>query len=403
VNLLWVVTKPPWPPVDGGRLVVVHTLAALRARGHQIDLVAPHRPDDGDAGTIVQGLTPLCRPHLVPVAPRPLGVAALAALRARLPLSIARHRHAALGAVVAELLRTQRFDVVHAEQLQALTACEPAFAAHVPVVLRCQNVESDLWRDSARGLAGALARREATRLARFEGRALRRVAAAVALTEPDAARLALLAGAGAAIVHVAAPFPAELPPGAPLGAAPPALAVLASSGWRPNRDGVAWLVETAWPLIRTASPAASLHLFGARDLPERLAATHGLVRHGAPVDSRDAFPADAVCVVPLRSGSGVRMRILEAWARGVPVVATPPAAHGLDARSGHELLVAGSPVELAEAIRLLDRDAGMRSSLVAAGRTRLRLAHDPDHVATQLEQVYRDAALSGGSGASAAR
>jgi len=137
-----------------------------------------------------------------------------------MPLSVARHSLAAVRREVARLLGAERFDLLHAEQLQALPQVPRAGEAPVPpVVLRAQNVESDLWGAASRrrgGLAGRLLAAEARRLAACEGAAVRRAAATVALTAADAARLAELAAAGghAAPVHaVAAPFPARLPAG----------------------------------------------------------------------------------------------------------------------------------------------------------------------------------------------
>ena len=392
MNLLWVVTKSPWPPIDGGRVVVGTTLEALRARGHTVDLVAPYDAGTVDPRALAERLTPLCRPHLAPTVKHARLASALASLWTRTPFSIVRHRQAAVRATVAELLRHRAFDVVHAEQLQALAQCAPATARGVPIVLRCQNVESDLWLGAAAvgALRGALARREAARLAAFEGRALHRVAATIALTAHDAARLRTLAGDNLEIAHVAAPFPAELPPGAPLDAPSPVVAVLGSTGWRPNEDGIAWLVTEVWPRVRAQLPAASLHVFGAFDATTTTAP--GVVRHAAPPDSSAAFPRGAICAVPLRYGSGVRMRILEAWARGIAVIATPEAARGLDARDGHELLIAGSAAEFAAAVRKLAADRDACAALIAAGRARLRSAHDPQTVAARLEQIYLQAA-----------
>ena len=388
MRLLWVVTKPPWPPIDGGRLVVAHTLAALAARGHTIDLVAPYDPGTIDPGEVARQLAPACRVHLVAARPRTAARAALAALATRTPLSIAAHHHHGVGARVADLVREARWDAVHAEQLQALAGCTAAFAAGVPVVLRCQNVESDLWLGFARRTpGGALAALEARRLARFEGRALRRATATVALTAEDAERLHAVSD-GVEVATIPAPFPARLSAGMTVDEGRPAVATLGSPGWRPKQDGLAWLVGEVWPEVRAALPGAVLQVFGEGDAT----GAPGVVRHPAPTDSREAFPAGSVCVVPLRRGSGARIRILEAWARGVPVVATPAAIHGLGVRDGRELLVAATPADFASALTRLQREPALAEALVAAGRVRLAARHEPASVAARLEDVYRDAA-----------
>jgi len=123
------------------------------------------------------------------------------------------------------------------------------------------------------------------------------------------------------------------------------------------------------------------------------AAPSGAFVHGAPEDSREAFVPGSVFVVPLRSGSGVRMKILEAWARGVPVVATPAAASGLEESSG--LLVASDPASFEAAFRRLQEEKDLRGRLAAEGRATLARFHDPLSVARATEKFARGVAARG--------
>ena len=455
MRILWVATKPPAPPADGGRLLQLLTLEALAARGARITLVAPadpggaergrpaaaaasghdagaetrdrdagedarrdagaERSDGGvreaagrdaeraarrDAGAELSGgrsvtsdsagrLTAVCTPHLV-AAPAP---SRLRALLAREPFTIARHRRPAVAEEVARRLAAERFDAVHAEQAQALPQAAAAFARGVPVVLRAQNVESDLWRAVAArgGLRGRLAGRAARGLAAWEGRAAARAAVTIALTAADAARLAELAGRGssiqpaARIERVPAPFPAELPAAdTPLPGAP-AVVLVGSGGWLPNREAARWFVAAAWPAVRAALPGAVLHRFDGGP------AAPGVVAHPPPADSRAAFAPGAVLAVPLAIASGVRMKILEAWSRGLPVVASPAAAAGLEAADGRELLLADGAAGFAAALARLERERGLAARLVAAGRAALAARHDPGAVADRLLALYASA------------
>ena len=114
----------------------------------------------------------------------------------------------------------------------------------------------------------------------------------------------------------------------------------------------------------------------------------GVARHAPPEDSRQAFAPNAVLVVPLPFGSGVRMKILEAWARGVPVVATPEGVAGLAATDGREALLASEPAAFAAAIARLHREPGLAETLVAGGRRALRERHDPGQIARRLLAAY---------------
>jgi hypothetical protein len=392
VNVLVVATKAPWPPIDGGRVLLLETLRALAEAGCRLTLAAPVDPAAFDLRQVARELSPWCVPRLVPAAPLPPVVAKLRSRGA--PLSIARHALAAVRSEVERLLGAESFDLVHAEQLQALPQAEPAAALGVPVVLRAQNVESDLWAAAAQrsgGLRGLLLRREAKRLAVWEGRAVLRAASTLALTAEDAVRLRELAGGGARVEVVRAPFP-ELPPGKGRLAGEPAVVVFGSRGWLPNEESVAWFLGEVWPAVLNDLPGAVLHLFAAAGPPAT-----AVVVHPSPADSAEVYAPGSILAVPLRFASGVRIRILEAWARGVPVVATPEAVAGLEAQDGREVLVARSPAEFASAIAGLYREPAVAEGLVAAGRRALRERHEPREVGRRMIELYSSLKLQSDS------
>ena len=408
MRLLWISTKLPWPPTDGGRLVQQLTLEALSKEGIEVYLLAPLPAGEPDAAALRE-LASWCTPHAVPVAPRGGRLFDLPSmLFAGLPLAIARHSRRELRRRCAALLDAGGFDLVHVEQLHAMAQAAPAVARGVPVVLRAQNVESDLWHAAADGLPPilrGLAHLEAARLARWEGRAVRMAARTVALTYPDADRLADLSkhgGVGVAPVTViSAPFPASLPAakGSSLVGNPPVV-ILAGGDWLPNRDSRRFMLEEVWPAVRARLHGAVLHIFSDEG-PDGHGggdpAASGIVPHPAPRDSATVFAPGSVLAVPLRIASGVRMKILEAWARGIPVVATPQAAAGLEAKHGGEVLVADDAAGFAAAIARLAAEPAMRERMVAAGRAALVRNHDPACVARALAAVYGQAAAVGSS------
>ena len=389
MKVLWVTTKPPWPPVDGGRLVSALTIEALHAAGHDVALVAPIGPGERDRGAVEAHLSAWCRPFLVAARPSSLPWAGLRSALSAVPVTILRHTLPAVRDRASHLAAEEAFDLVHAEQVQALAQCE---GTRLPVVLRAQNVESDLWEGAARGsgLLRPWLLHEASRLAAWEGAAVRGAAATVTLTTRDADRLARLSGDARRVHTVPAPFPARLPPGDGLAGAP-AVVVFGSADWRPNREGAAWFRESVWPSVKAACPGAVLYLFGGAP-----GDGGGVIVKPAPSDSRQAFPPASILAVPLRIASGVRMKILEAWARGVPVVATPEGAAGLAAAHGRELLLASTAPEFASAMRRLHEEPGLAEALVAGGRKLLEAAHAPAAVAAQLLGVY-STVLSAGS------
>ncbi len=185
------------------------------------------------------------------------------------------------------------------------------------------------------------------------------------------------------------PFAAELP-AAPAGLeGEPAVVLLGSGGWRPNEDAIAWFTGEIWPEVSRALPAARLHVFG--KTPGRdSSGSPRIVWHGPPADSAAAFASGSIQVVPLRFGSGVRMKVLESWARGIPVVATPEGAAGLEAADGVDLLVAKDAAGFIAAFRRLSAEPHLAEGLVKAGRAALVRRHDPAAVARRLLDLYAD-------------
>lgn len=386
MRVLWIGTKSPWPPIDGGRLVAAETIRALVDAGVELTVAAADEPGERPPD-VPSGLAGSCSLHVVDRRRRSLPVAVLRSLLTRRPVTVERHRSSALEGRVAELLRNDRFDVVHAEQIHALPQTRPAARHGLPIVLRAHNVESDLWAQVARitPLPARLPTRwEASRLARFEAESVQTSDRTIALSGADASELTTLSGVE--VETVPPPFPGSLPVGDTSLPGDPPVVVLASGGWPPNVDAARWFVDEIWPAIARELPAARAHLFGTD--PRIDGSGPSLTVHPAPNESREAFVPGSVLVVPLRVASGVRMKILEAWARCVPVVATRHAAGGLEARDGQELLLASEPGGFAKAIARLASDPELRDRLVTGGRALLRRRHDPSRVAEGMTSVY---------------
>jgi glycosyltransferase involved in cell wall biosynthesis len=140
--------------------------------------------------------------------------------------------------------------------------------------------------------------------------------------------------------------------------------------YHPNIDAVGYLIAEIWPRVRREHPDLRLRLVGRGD-----ASVRRLIPEGAGIEVTgpvgDAFAEISkarIVVAPLRAGSGTRIKILEAWAAGKPVVATPLAAEGLEAEDGVNILLAEQPARFVAAISGLLRDSNDRQRLGTNGR-----------------------------------
>jgi glycosyltransferase involved in cell wall biosynthesis len=383
LRVLAVASKPPFPPIGGGSLALHGLLRGLSEAGVSVRVVAQGTPPTTGRPS------PYSVRH---VARRPRSWArVLPSLLTRRPLAVARYRTAALERAVEEEMLRFTPDVVHLEQLH-LAWLIPRTAGRSAVVLRQQNVESLLLARVASLLPVPLrwaARLESHRSARFEAAACASADLVAAITESDADVLRALAPR--ARVEV---LPAPLAPEAhvaplTLRGAPPFLCV-GSFDWLPNRDGIRWLVGDVWPTLRRLAPHAVLHLAGPGSDTLGYEGDLSIERHGRVETAASLYDPRAVVLVPLRAGSGVRMRILEAWATGVPVVASAVAGEGLVTMDGDGALLASTAQEFASAAVRLAGEPELRRTIVERGRARVA-DHSCARVAERAQALYRRA------------
>ncbi|HEU4976358.1 MAG TPA: glycosyltransferase [Baekduia sp.] len=146
----------------------------------------------------------------------------------------------------------------------------------------------------------------------------------------------------------------------------------------PNVDAAVHLVRDVWPLVRAQLPGARLQLVGTAPPPavQALAAADVEVTGWVP-DTRPYVDGAAVSVAPLRYGAGVKGKIGEALAHGLPVVTTTVGAEGMDLEHGRDALVADTPEHFAAAIVAVHRDGRLWERLASGGRAAIERTLSP--------------------------
>ncbi|MBK8597228.1 MAG: glycosyltransferase [Holophagales bacterium] len=362
MKVLLVSPKPPWPPVDGGTFSIARMAVGLARAGHRVHVLSAATPKHPGDGSVPAGLS--AERVAVDTSIRPLRL--LSSLAARAPYATARFASGAFSSRLEALLGEEAWDVVQLEGLGTYpSAGLIRRASRGRLVVRAHNVEHALFRERARGAGNpaeaAFLHLEARRVERLE-RATWRLADGIAAIGPEVAA----ACAAAAPVPVATlPVGVEVPSRPPPIGDPTVLLHLSAMDWWPNREGLSWFLSEVWPHVRRVRAAATLRLAGrgmdqfARSLPP-----DGLSVEGEVPDAAEFLRSGAILVVPLLSGSGVRVKIVEAMAEGRAVVATSRAVEGLGgAVHGEHLLVGDGAEGLAASILLALGDAALVARL----------------------------------------
>jgi sugar transferase (PEP-CTERM/EpsH1 system associated) len=165
-----------------------------------------------------------------------------------------------------------------------------------------------------------------------------------------------------------------------------------SMDYHANIDAVCWFARDIWPAVHKRQPNLRFTIVGRNPSPEVIALKSADIEvTGTVPDVRPYYREALAVVVPLRAGSGTRLKILEAMAAGVPVVSTTLGAEGLEARPGCELLIADAPSEMADAIVAVIQPAELRAKLIAAGRALVERRYDWRALGEQLFGIHQSA------------
>ncbi|MFN2385398.1 MAG: glycosyltransferase [Thermoanaerobaculia bacterium] len=382
--LYTVLPRPTHPTRDGLAIRNYHLLVALarRFRVRSFVLVAPHlkeEPEEYPPGVEVER---------VPQPPR--GLRRLAAVAAALSGGAYSPRLYASRALEQSLSRAAAREKPSWVVAQSYHVAPAARAAGAPVWVDFHNVDSRIWRRLGENASSPsqrrFARSQAPRVERFEKRILETAEGLSCVSEIDAAVLRALEPRATALV---VPNGVDLARYAPRPAAPREEVVffVGDLTWAPNVEGIRWLRREVWPLVTRLRPAARAEVLGrgGERLRKEGDVLEDFVFLGAGGDTRPAWQRAAVAVVPLFSGGGTRLKILEAAACGVPVVSTSVGVEGLSF-APDEVLVRDDAAGFAEAVAQLLSGPETARRQAAAARARVEREYGWDAIGQRFAE-----------------
>ena len=401
MKVLQLCNKPPYPPVDGGTMAMNSITQGLLRAGCEVRVLTvetdkhPARLDQ-----LPEDYRQATRPEAVYV---DLSVKALPAAFAMLcgeSYHVKRYVSRDFAQRLAAILQEEQFDVVHVESI-FLSPYVPLIRKYsqAKVILRAHNVEHLIWRHVAQSTRSYFKRwylkHLSLTLRAYELEHLNDYDGIVCITQGDAD---YFRNNGCRRPIVAIPFGVEsgqwsVVSGQCQGEVNSELALyhLGAMDWMPNQESITWLLDNVWPVVHREVPQAHLFLAG-RKMPERLmqAAIDGVTVVGEVDDAMQFIAGKQINVVPLLSGSGIRVKIIEAMSMGKAVVTTTVGARGIDYTDGENLLIANTPTEFARQIKRLYDDPDYCRRVGEAASRLVAEQYDVERLTQRLLQFYKE-------------
>jgi glycosyltransferase involved in cell wall biosynthesis len=393
MRILLLTQVVPFPPDSGPKIKTYNVLRYL-ALHHDVHLVSFARSAQEEAHA--QMLRRYCQ-DVTTVPLRRSRVRDAAALATSLlngrPFLVERDDSRGMRAAIADQLARFSFDAVHADQLSMAQ-----FAIDLPLPLRVLDEHNAVWTIVRRSGASSpwgpirwLAALEWRKLRRYEWDICQDFDQLTVVSPEDLVGLRDPARPepAARVIPIAVDTE-ELAFSPPTAESRDVLSV-ATMFYPPNVEAIHWFATDIFPLVRQALPHTTFRIVGSRPPPKITALAtpdSGIVVTGYVPDLSEVLRQSGVLIVPLKSGSGMRVKILEAFSRGIPVVSTTIGVEGIDARAGEHLLVADDAAGFARAVVQVLEDRALAERLARNGRRLVEERYDWQTALAELDAIY---------------
>jgi polysaccharide biosynthesis protein PslH len=398
LRILFLTQIIPYPPDAGPKVKTWQVIQYLINQGHEVILASFVRP--GEEVNLPE-LKKICSEvYTVPIRRsriQDVGYLLRSYLTGR-PFLIERDDLPGMRKLVNRLIAEKKIDVIHADQLTMTQFALVDRRIRPGTIFDAHNAVWTIVDRSAATAAWFLKiplHIEARRVQNYEAMLVDEFDCTLAVTEIDRNLLIRGNGKGDPKKRITViPIVVDTQKLPPATRNPNSLNILTlgTLHYPPNADGIRWFLQEVFPLVQSQVKDVKLIVIGknppddfiqiaARD-PNAVEIT-GYVTELAPY-----FDNASVVVVPVRAGGGMRVRILEAFSRAMPVVTTSVGLEGIEAVPGKDVLVEDSPAAFAEAVIRLLQDKALRDSLAENGRNLAVTRYDWQVVLGQLGKIY---------------
>lgn len=394
MKILQLCIRVPYPPADGGT-IAMHSLGqSLIQQGAEVKILAMNTSRHYvKLDSLPESYRTKTKIEAVDIDTRIKPLAALRNLFTNVSYNVKRFDHPVFHQKLRELFAKEKFDVVQFESIFAgpylQTVKENSGAK---CVLRAHNIEYLIWQRMAETDGNFLKKRYlrllSARLKKYETDIIGKFDALLPMTQQDSKVFSEInLTVQQKIIPIALNpdvYPYEDNKNDEL-----SLFHLGSMDWMPNQEAIEWFLENCWYEIKKSSPSLKLYLAG-RGFPDSLRIDDSNIIYDEAVSNAvDYMKSKSVMIVPLLSGSGMRVKILQAFALGIPVVSTTIGAEGIECADGENILVADSPSDFISATVKLINDPALRKSIGGNARNLFMKKYSSERIAEEVIQFYK--------------
>lgn len=295
---------------------------------------------------------------------------------------------------LTRLLQNNKYDIVQLETLylapyiEVIKSIDPS----IKIVMRSHNIEYEIWERIASNTSNPLKKwylnLQTQRLKAFDISMIGKYDGLLTVTERDRKHYLQLGSRCASLtmpigLEISNYLSADINPGYDL-------SFIGSLDWEPNLEGLRWFLKSIWPIVSKQYPQLKLHIAG-RNTPIEIKKLNSdrIVVHGEVDDAHVFLKQYPITIVPLLSGSGMRVKIVEGMALGRVVLSTTIGAEGIDARHNDEIVLADQPAEFVKAISTLLDDHDKQIRIGKNARSFIEENFDQSKNTHQLIEFYR--------------
>ena len=393
MKILQICFRVPFPPHDGGAIAMYDIAKGLTQKGHEVQVLAVNTPKHFQKDDVLKGVAKL-KTVFIDTTISPFK--AFFNLFKSIPYNVERFVSKDFEKALIQLLQQEAFDIIHVEGTFVAYYIDVIRKyTKAPVVLRAHNVEYLIWERLAANEPSFLKKTYKTflskRLKCFEKEYFQKYDTIAGITQEDNNRLVQL---GVSTPKVFIPAGVDLSRfkiSESIKAKPNTMFIISSLNWLPNLEGLDWFLEHVWPQAKAQNEALELHIAG-KDTPGevRALAGNGIFIHGYVADAAVFMQQYDLMLVPLLSGGGMRLKIIEGMALAKAILTSTIGAEGISCTSGKNIFMKDKANEWVELIADYFQHKENYAQIGAKALTLIREEYDNEKVVDKLVHVYKD-------------